>query len=528
MATGLAYSVALDGVTGRLVTVEADISNGVPGWALSGLADTCISEARDRCRAAIINSGHDWPTRRITVAMYPADVPKGGSHYDLAIALTLLAAKGSLSPEPLRSVAVFGELALDGRVRPVPGVLTAVLTAAETGLSRVIVPTANVEEARLVDGVSVLGVGSLEECVALLRGEEPPADLAPAALDDGDSTARRVARHDEADLADVRGQQTARWCVEVAAAGGHHLFFRGPPGAGKTMLAERFPRLLPDLDLEQSIEVSQIHSVAGLLSRSEPRILRPPYMAPNHTDTVPSVLGGGSRLVRPGAISLAHHGVLFMDEAPEFRPTVHDALRQPLESGEISIRRAEGAARFPARFLLILAANPCPCGYAGIRGGSCDCPATKVRRYHDRISGPVRDRLDITHTVLPLSRAEMRQQVGAVHGTHAVAGRVLEARARQAHRFADLPWRTNGEVPGYEFRRRCPLGADVIYLVEDQVIDGRLTQRGADRVVRLAWTLADLAGAARPDAPHVKEALWLRTDGGVGTPRSHAPKDEVA
>jgi magnesium chelatase family protein len=527
MATGLAYSVALDGINGRLVTVEADISNGVPGWALSGLADACISEARDRCRAAIINSGHDWPDRRITVAMYPADVPKGGSHYDLAIALALLIAKGVVPPGPLRTVAVFGELALDGRIRAVPGVLPAVLTAADTGLRRVIVPSANVAEARLVGGVEVSGVSTLEECVALLRGDEPSGHEAGLALYDDDATGYSTLRpvNEEVDLADVRGQRTARWCVEVAAAGGHHLFLKGPPGAGKTMLAERFPRLLPDLDLEQSIEVSQIHSVAGLLSRSEPRITRPPYLAPNHTDTVPSVLGGGSRLVKPGAISLAHHGVLFMDEAPEFRPTVHDALRQPLESGEISIRRAEGAARFPARFQLILAANPCPCGFFGIKGTSCDCQPIRVRRYHDRISGPVRDRIDITHTVLPLSRAEMRQPVGSEHATAAVADRVLEARARQDTRFVDLPWRTNGEVPGYEFRRRCPLPADVVYAVEDEVLDGKLTQRGADRVNRLAWTLADLAGCDRPSMPHVQEALWLRTNGSCG---KEAARQEVA
>jgi magnesium chelatase family protein len=240
---------------------------------------------------------------------------------------------------------------------------------------------------------------------------------------------------------------------------------------------------------------------------------------------VPSVLGGGSRLVKPGAISLAHHGVLFMDEAPEFRPTVHDALRQPLESGEISIRRAEGAARFPARFQLILAANPCPCGFSGIKGTSCDCQPIRVRRYHDRISGPVRDRIDITHTVLPLSRAEMRQPVGSEHATAAVADRVLEARARQAARFVDLPWRTNGEVPGYEFRRRCPLATDVVYAVEDQLLDGKLTQRGADRVTRLAWTLADLAGCDQQMMPHVQEALWLRTNGGTG---KQASRQEVA
>ncbi len=519
MATGMTYSVALDGIQGRLVVVEADISNGIPGWALSGLADACVSESRDRCRAALINSGHPWPDRRITVAMYPADVPKGGSHYDLAIALALLVAHERLAADAIRSIALFGELALDGRVRAVPGILPAVLAASEAGVSRIVVPAANVPEAKLVSAVTVVGVTSLQECVALLQGEDPPVETLPRPLDEGSARRTGLLRPvvEEADLGDVRGQSVARWCVEVAAAGGHHLFLQGPPGAGKTMLAERFPRLLPDLDLDQSIEVSKIHSVAGLLSRSEPRIVRPPFLAPNHTDTVPSVLGGGSRLVKPGAISLAHHGVLFMDEAPEFRPTVHDALRQPLESGEIAIRRAEGAARFPARFQLILAANPCPCGYALTKGAGCDCQPIKIRRYQERISGPVRDRIDMTHTVLPLSRDEMRREVPAERRTAAVAGRVFDARARQARRFAGLPWHTNGEVPGFEFRRRCSLTADVAYMVEDAVIDGLLTQRGADRVHRLAWTLADLSGADRPTVPHVLEALWLRTDGNVGS-----------
>lgn len=517
MTTGLAYSVALDGVDGRVVTIEADISDGVPGWSLSGLPDTCVTEARDRCRAAMINSEHAWPDRRITVAMYPADVRKVGSHYDLAIALALLMAKQVLPGDALRSTAVFGELALDGRLRGVPGVLPAVLAAGESGLSRVIVPEVNVAEARLVPGLDVVGVRSLRECLALLTGEDYVDDESPMPLHvvgDGWHPVRRP-RGDDADLADVRGQAQARRSVEVAAAGGHHLFLQGPPGAGKTMLAERFPRLLPDLELSAAIEVSKIHSLAGLLSREDPLIVRPPFLAPNHTDTVPSVVGGGARVIRPGAISLAHLGVLFLDEAPEFKPTVHDALRQPLESGEISIRRAEGAAKFPARFQLILAANPCPCG-GGSGKSHCRCGAVVTHRYQQRVSGPVRDRIDIVHSVLPVSRNEMRQPVPAEGTTAAVAARVQRARERQRVRYRDTPWVTNSEVPGYEFRRLCPLDREAMELIEDAVADGRLTQRGADRVARMAWSVADLSSDERPSRVHVSEALFLRSDGELG------------
>ena len=513
----MTFSVALDGVTGRVVTIEADISNGVPGWSLSGLPDPCVAEARDRCRAAMINSSQDWPDRRMTVAMYPADVRKVGSHYDLAIALALLVAKGAVSGDGLRSAAVFGELSLDGRVRSVPGVLPAVLAAFEAGMRQVIVPEPNVAEAQLVGALEVIGVRSLRECLAVLNGEDPPAEveaLPPPPEFSGPVLPTK--RCDDMDLTDVKGQAHARWCVEVAAAGGHHLFFEGPPGAGKTMLAERFPALLPDLDLGQAIEVSKIHSVAGLLTRELPLVTRPPFLAPNHTDTVPSVIGGGSRVIKPGAISLAHLGVLFLDEAPEFRPTVHDALRQPLESGEISIRRADGAARFPANFQLVLAANPCPCGQAASRDDSCRCDFMKKRRYQERISGPVRDRIDIHHTVYPVSRAEMYQDVAARGSTAAVAARVLEARARQRARFAGMPWLTNADVPGLEFRRRCPLDADLSQPIEEGVASGWLTQRGADRVARMAWSVADVTKRPAPDRTCVEEALFLRSNGLLG------------
>lgn len=523
MATGLTYSVALEGVTGRVVTVEADIHDGIPAWALSGLPDAVVAQARDRCRAAMANSLQQWPDTRVTVALYPADLRKVGSHYDLAIALALLVAKESIPGDRLRTSAAFGELALDGRLRAVPGVLPAVLTAFDAGLQRVIVPAANVAEAKLVDGLEVVGVQSLRECIAVLSGREPPDEPACAPLHEEATAPPPIGRAaDAADLADVRGQAGARWCVEVAAAGGHHLFLHGPPGAGKTMLAERLPSLLPDLDLPQSIEVSKIHSVAGLLSRDEPRIVRPPFLSPHHNDTVASVVGGGSRMIRPGAISLAHRGVLFMDEAPEFKPTVHDALRQPLESGEISIRRADSAARFPSCFQLLLAANPCPCSSVGGRDG-CRCSPDKLRRYQSRISGPVRDRIDITHRVSTVSRTEMRQPPASDETTAAVSLRVRAARERQAARFVGLPWQTNSDVPGAEFRRRCPLAVDAADLVEADVANGFLSQRGADRVTRLAWTLADLHGIDAPGEVQVALALSLRHDS-VDTQRRARPR----
>ncbi len=511
----MTYSVALDGVTGRVVTVEADVSDGVPGWSLSGMPDPSVTTARDRCRAAMINSRFRWPDRRLTVALYPPDVPKVGSHYDLAIALALLTADGRLAADSLRQTAVLGELGLDGRLRPVAGVLPAALTSAAAGLPRILVPEANANEARLVPGLAVTAVRTLRECVAVLTGEDLGTDDLPPPIAEFEPEDSGWDDVDERDLSDVRGQTQARWCVEVAAAGGHHLFLQGPPGAGKTMLAERFTPLLPDLTLGAAIEVSKIHSVAGLLSRECPLLTRPPFLAPHHNDTVPSVVGGGGKVIRPGAISLAHRGVLFLDEAPEFRPTVHDALRQPLESGRISIRRAEGAATFPARFQLILAANPCPCGGDTLHN-TCRCEAMKQRRYRQRISGPVRDRIDIVHSVIPVSPAEMLQPISERGSTAGVRARVLDARARQERRFEGMPWSLNAVAPAADFRRVCPVADEVSRAVGDAVARGYLTQRGADRVIRLAWTLADLGGLDRPAREQAEEALHLRTDGGAG------------
>ncbi|MFI6288815.1 YifB family Mg chelatase-like AAA ATPase [Streptomyces sp. NPDC051018] len=529
MGFARACSVALVGVEGVVVEVQADLEPGVAAFTLVGLPDKSLVESRDRVRAAVVNSGAEWPQKKLTVGLSPASVPKGGSGFDLAVASAVLGASERIDPRAIADLVLIGELGLDGRVRPVRGVLPAVLAAAEAGYRQVVVPEQCAGEASLVPGVSVLGVRSLRQLIAVLSDEPVPHEepvsggpdpmlaglMVPGA---GVGTGLATAAGDGPDLADVAGQYLARRALEVAAAGGHHLMLSGPPGAGKTMLAERLPGVLPPLSRKESLEVTAVHSVAGILPPGEPLVRTPPYCAPHHSATMPSLVGGGNGLPRPGAVSLAHRGVLFLDEAPEFSGKVLDSLRQPLESGYVVVARSGGVVRLPARFLMVLAANPCPCGRHTLHGAGCECPPSVIRRYQARLSGPLRDRVDLRVQVEPVNRGDLLSTGGRGETTAVVAARVQEARQRAAARLQDTPWNLNSAVPGHELRTRWPVAPGALAAAERDMERGLLTARGLDRVLRVAWTVADLAGRDRPGECDVEMALELRTGVSRGAP----------
>ncbi|WP_129842715.1 YifB family Mg chelatase-like AAA ATPase [Streptomyces sp. RFCAC02] len=517
-------AVALTGVEGVVVEVQADLEPGIAAFSLVGLADKSLSESRDRVRAAVINSGAEWPQKKLTVGLSPASVPKCGSGFDLAVACSVLAASERIDPRSVAELLMIGELGLDGLVRPVRGVLPAVLAAAGAGYRRVVVPEQTVPEASLVPEVAVLGVRSLRQLIAVLAGEPVPDEPAPG--EPGGPPALTVPGWEgppvagqywmppqelRPDLAEVSGQRLARRALEVAAAGRHHLLMKGAPGAGKTMLAERLPGILPPLTRREALEVTAVHSVGGALPPGRPLIERPPYCAPHHSASMAALVGGGTGVPRPGAVSLAHHGVLFLDEAAEMNGQILDALRQPLESGHVVVARSAGVVRMPARVLLVLAANPCPCGRHGSASADCECVPSAVRRYRARLSGPLLDRVDLRVTVEPVGRAELVGAAGGGESSETVAARVLAARERAAARFADTPWTVNADVPGHELRTRWAPRPGALGRAEQDMDRGLLTARGLDRVLRVAWTVADLAGHDRPTAQDVDAALELRT-----------------
>ncbi|QBJ98030.1 ATP-binding protein [Rhodococcus sp. ABRD24] len=500
MALGRAHSVAVSGVDGQIVEIEADIGRGLPGVHLVGLPDTALQESRDRVRAAVTNSGEKWPESRVTLALSPATLPKVGSVYDLALACAVLDAARQVPRTRLEKTVLLGELALDGRLRSVRGVLPAVLAAKYAGWSTVVVPAAALAEAGLVDGIEVLGADRLGTVVEWLQGKTTLPQPPPF---DGEKSAVR------GDLSEVVGQEEARWAIEVAAAGAHHLMLTGPPGIGKTMLAQRLPSVLPPLTEPEALEVTAIHSVAGLLTSEHPLITEPPFIAPHHTSSVSALVGGGSGMARPGAVSRAHRGILFLDECAEMGTKALEALRTPLEDGEVRIARRDGVARYPARFQLVLAANPCPCAPA--READCVCAPTARRRYLGRLSGPLLDRVDLRIRMQAVATGALIDEVG--ESTEQVRGRVVAARAAAAERWRPYGWRTNAEVPGPALRQRFRLSRLALGPLERSLRRGQITARGADRALRVAWTLADLGGMDAPGADQVTTALGFRDQG---------------